>query len=80
MLGMVKIPAKAGVTVPYSCLPAGRDCVVKALSFQMGFTSLSLSIGFLFLFSIFNFRWLTPPHHGHFGSEIPFSKNGKYFS
>jgi len=24
MLGMVEIPAKAGASAPYSCLPAGR--------------------------------------------------------
>jgi hypothetical protein len=31
MLGMVEIPAKAGASTPYSCLPAGREGGVKAL-------------------------------------------------
>jgi hypothetical protein len=39
MLGMVEIPAKAGASAPYSCLPAGREGGVKALPFLTGFTS-----------------------------------------
>jgi len=37
MLGMVEIPAKAGTSAHYSCLPAGREGGVKALPFQTGF-------------------------------------------
>jgi len=38
MLGMVEIPAKAGASAPYSCLPAGREGGVKTLPFLTGFT------------------------------------------
>jgi hypothetical protein len=37
MLGMVEIPAKAGASAPYSCLPAGREGRVKTLPFLIGF-------------------------------------------
>jgi len=39
MLGRVEIPAKAGESAPYSCLPAGREGRVKALPFLTGFTA-----------------------------------------
>jgi len=39
MLGRVEIPAKAGASAPYSCLPAGREGRVKALPFLTGFTA-----------------------------------------
>jgi len=35
---MVAIPAKAGASAPYSCLPAGREGGVKVLPFLTGFT------------------------------------------
>jgi hypothetical protein len=38
ILGMVEIPAKAGASAPYSCLPAGREGGVKALPFLTGYT------------------------------------------
>ena len=38
MLGIMEIPAKAGASAPYSCLPAGRAGGVKALAFLTGFT------------------------------------------
>jgi hypothetical protein len=40
MLGMAEIPAKTGVSAPYSCLPAGREDGVKALPFQTGYSFL----------------------------------------
>jgi len=38
MLGMVEIPAIAGASAPYFCLPAGREGGVKVLPFLTGFT------------------------------------------
>jgi hypothetical protein len=49
MLGMVEIPAKAGASAHYSCLPAGREGGVKALPFQTGFTLIVLTLIDLFL-------------------------------
>jgi len=37
MLGMVEIPAGAGASAPYSCLPAGREDRVKDFPFLTGF-------------------------------------------
>jgi len=43
MPGTVKIPAKAGASAPYSCLPVGREGEVKTLPFQTGFAPEQMS-------------------------------------